>query len=86
MSTSDQSPPLSDRIAVRIDEAAALLGLSENAFRDHLLPDCPKLYAGRAVLIPLRKLQAFIENLALGEVGETEATAAELLADIDAGT
>lgn len=83
--SADLSPPLSDRIAVRIDEAAALVGLSENAFRDHLLPACPKVYAGRAVLIPLRSFQAFIEGLALGEACETKATADELLCAVQSG-
>ena len=69
---------LTTRIALRIDEAAATMGLSEGAFREHILPGCPKLYAGRAVLIPRDLLVRFIGELATKEGAETE-TAAELL-------
>ena len=53
-----------DRLALRIEEAAELLGLSEGAFRQHLLPYCPKFYAGRSVRIPFSLLREFIEELA----------------------
>ena len=55
------------RLALRIEEAAELLGLSEGAFRQHLLPDCPKFFAGRSVRIPLSLLRVFIEDLARDE-------------------
>ena len=59
--------PLSERLAYRIEEAAQLVGLSPRAFRDHLLPTCPKLYAGRAIVIPRRLFEAFLESLAQEE-------------------
>ena len=60
---------LSDRLALRVGEAAALLGLSETAFRDHLLARCPRFNAGRVVLIPVRTLEEFVESLAAEESG-----------------
>jgi hypothetical protein len=71
---------LADRIGLRIEEAAAALGLSERAFRDHILPRCPKMYAGRSIVIPKRLFEQFIETLALEEQGQIQETAAELLA------
>lgn len=53
-----------DRIALTICEAAELVGLSENAFRAHLFERCPKFYAGRAVRIPRRLFEEFVEQLA----------------------
>ena len=70
---------LAERVGLRIEEAAASMGLSERAFRDHILPRCPKLYAGRAVLIPTRLFKEFIEGLAAEEQQTTQETASELL-------
>ena len=72
---------LTTRIALRIDEAAATMGLSEGAFREHILPACPKLYAGRAVVIPKRLFEHWVEQLALEEApeGVGEGDADELL-------
>ena len=75
---------LDDRLALRIEEAAEVIGLSERAFREHILPHCPKFYAGRAVVIPRRLFQKFIEELALSEQRETDQAAAELLAAAEA--
>ena len=71
---------LQDRLALRPPEAAKALGLSERAFREHVLPRCPKFYAGRAVLIPKHLFQKHIETLATEETQQTDETAAELLA------
>ena len=60
-------PWLADRLALRIEEAAASIGLSEGAFSAHILPRCPKLYAGRAVVIPKRLFERFLETCALEE-------------------
>ena len=54
-------------LAVTVGEAAGLLGLSENTFRQHLFPRCPKIHAGKSVRIPLRLLQEFIEEMAQEE-------------------
>ena len=55
--------PLSERTALRIEEAAALVGLSERAFRDHILSDpaCPRFFAGKSVRLPRRLFEAYIE-------------------------
>ncbi len=79
----EQRLDLADRVALRIEEAASSIGLSERAFREHILPRCPKVYAGRAVVIPTRPFVAFIEAIAAEEGQETQETAASLLARVD---
>jgi hypothetical protein len=74
---------LDERLGLRIDEAAASIGLSKRAFEEHILPRCPKFYAGRAVVIPKRPFERFIEALALEEQQQTQETAAELLHRVD---
>jgi hypothetical protein len=56
--------PLSERVALRIDEAAASVGLSERSFRDHFLADpaCPRIYSGKRVLIPRRLFEQYVEK------------------------
>jgi hypothetical protein len=71
---------LEDRLGLGIDEAARTIGLSPGAFRDHVLPRCPKFYAGKRVVIPRRLFLKFIEGLALEEAQQGKETAAELLA------
>lgn len=63
---------LQERAALRIEEAAALVGLSERAFRDHLLPFCPKFRVGRSVRIPVRRFLEFVENLPDGDAADRE--------------
>ena len=62
----DSSPPLRDRVALRIEEAAELIGLSVRCFRDHVLsdPDCPRFYAGTSVRIPCGGFKQYIEKRA----------------------
>ena len=62
----DSSPRLCDRVALRIEEAALLVGLSERSFRDHVLadPDCPRFYAGKSIRIPRRLFEQYVEKLA----------------------
>ena len=75
----DEPLQLRDRIALRPKEAAESIGLSERAFREHILPRCPKLYAGRSVLIPQRLFEEYLESLATAEQDDIEETAAALL-------
>ena len=65
----EQKPPidLDTRLALRISEAAAALGLSEGCFR-RVLPEIEKIYAGKAVLIPVESLKRWMRQKA-----ETEA-------------
>ncbi len=76
-------PDLTQRVGLRIEEAAAALGLSERTFRDHILPACPKFYVGRAVVIPVRAFERFVEELANEEQKQTQQTAAGLLANLE---
>ena len=66
-------------LAFTILEAAAAVGLSEGAFRAHLLPRCPKWYAGRSVRIPCQAFQRFVEALADEENSDGRRTARVLL-------
>ena len=80
VSNVDTGFTLVNRLALRPAEAAKALGLSERAFREHVLPRCPKFYAGKAVLIPKHLFQKHIESLATEETQQTGETAVELLA------
>lgn len=55
--------PLSDLLAYRVEEAAALVGLSVGAFRRYLLPRCPKIRLGRSVRIPRDPFRQFLGSL-----------------------
>ena len=79
------SLPLSERIGLRIGEAALMLGVSEGAFRTHVLSDprCPRVYVGTAVVLPRRRFERYVEALAGDELEETKATAEELLERIE---
>ena len=80
---SEVKPPLGlTLLAVTVSEAAALLSLSEGAFRTYLLPGCPKFYIGRSVRIPLGGLTRFVEELAQAESHQQREPAAELLARV----
>ncbi len=58
--------PIGERLALRIEEAAVLVGLSERSFRDHLLadPSCPRVYIGKSVRIPRRLFAEYLEKRA----------------------
>jgi hypothetical protein len=77
--------PMGDRFALRVkvaltvEEAAMLIGVSERSFRDHLFVHCPKLYVGRSVRIPRRLFEKYVEELAQEEREHGRATAADLL-------
>ena len=51
-------------MGISIEEAAALVGLSTRAFRDHLLASCPKFHAGTRLVIPLNPFRTYIDGLA----------------------
>ena len=53
MSTTTPELDLRNRLALSIAEAAQVVGLSENAFRN-VLSDIERVYVGRRVLIPVR--------------------------------
>ncbi len=50
------------RIAVRIEEAAAALGMSRDAFDEHVKPELRLIRRGRLVLVPVRELERWVER------------------------
>ena len=69
---------LGTRLALRIPEAAAVLGLSEGCFRK-VLPEIEKLHAGKAVLIPVASLEKWLRKRAQAEDSADERIVHELL-------
>jgi hypothetical protein len=49
------------RLAVMPAEAAELLGVSPDFFRDHILPDLRVVRRGRKVLVALRELERWLD-------------------------
>ena len=80
-SDNEEAVRLSDRLALRPKEAAAVLGLSERALRA-LLPSLPHLRAGGAVLIPVEALRRWLEEQARREPTRVEAIVGETLRSI----
>ena len=70
---------LREKVALTVEEAAELIGVSERSFRDHLLIHCPKFYVGRNVRIPRRLFEKYVEELAQEEQERGKETAAQLL-------
>ena len=77
----ENSVRLTDRLALRPREAAAVLGLSERAFRA-LLPSMPHIRAGGAVLIPVEALRRWLEEQTRSEPGQLDAIVGETLRSI----
>lgn len=80
-SNTENAVPLTDRLALRPREAAAVLGLSERAFRA-LLPSMPHIRAGGAVLIPVEALRRWLEEQTRSEPGQLDAIVTETLRSI----
>ena len=72
---------LTDRLALRPKEAAAVLGLSERAFRA-LLPSLPHVRAGGAVLVPVDALRRWLDERAAQEPDRIDAVVSETLRSI----
>lgn len=53
--------PQPGRIAVSVDEAAQLIGISTPPFREHVLPHLRTVRIGRRVLIPVRDLDHWVD-------------------------
>ena len=70
---------LGGRLALRLNEAAEALGVSEGAFRAHLLPRCPKFYVGRSLRIPRDLFERFVGELAQEE--DQDSAAAQTILD-----
>jgi excisionase family DNA binding protein len=80
-SASEKPLHLIDRLALRPKEAAAVLGLSERAFRS-LLPSLPHVRAGSAVLIPVDALRRWLEERTRIETSRVDAIVTETLRSI----
>lgn len=79
--SAENSVRLTDRLALRPREAAAVLGLSERAFRA-LLPSMPHIRAGGAVLIPVEALRRWLDEQTRREPGQLDAIVEETLRSI----
>lgn len=51
---------ISARLALSVSEASAMLGVSENHFRDRILPDLAVVRSGIRVLIPREALDDWL--------------------------
>jgi excisionase family DNA binding protein len=54
-------PTISSRLALSMDEAAELFGLSRDSFVRHIAPQIRMLRIGRSVRVPVRELERFVE-------------------------
>ena len=71
------------RFALRVEEAAASLGMSRDSFDRYVMPDVRVIRRGRLVLVPVRELERWCRAVggddagaAMTPVGETGADAA----------
>jgi excisionase family DNA binding protein len=64
VTASESGVDLIPRVALRMDEAAAALGLSRDAFDDHVKPELRLIRRGRLVLVPVAELEAWAERSA----------------------
>jgi hypothetical protein len=49
------------RLALSIVEASAAIGVSDDFFREHVLPELRVIYRGRRRLIAIRELERWLE-------------------------
>jgi len=61
------------RIALKIEEAAAALGVSRDFFDEHVRDELRLIRRGRLVLVPVRELERWVEREAALAVGEERA-------------
>jgi predicted DNA-binding transcriptional regulator AlpA len=52
------------RIALRVEEAAASLGMSRDSFDRYVLPDVRVIRRGRLILVPISELHRWCERAA----------------------
>jgi hypothetical protein len=55
-------PSNSPRLALSIDEAAAALGISEDAFRAHVAPSIRLVRVGRRKVVAVRELERWLDD------------------------
>ena len=54
--------PLIPRKALRVDEAAAVIGVSRDWFLDHVLPEIGAIRRGRMTLVPLSEIDHWLDT------------------------
>ena len=81
MSTRPTKVDLRSRLALRIPEAAASLGLSEGCFRQ-ALPEIEKLHVGAAVLIPVASIEKWLKEKARAEQMADDQVVSEMLNEV----
>ena len=52
------------RIALRVEEAAAALGMSRDSFDRYVMPDVRVIRRGRLILVPVSELHRWCERMA----------------------
>ncbi len=83
--TKDVSADLRGRLALRINEAAAALGVSPNTFRRMLTYEgLPCIRTGNVVLIPVEPLRAWLAEQARSQAGQIEETVENALRKVSA--
>ena len=75
---------LADRLALSVEEAAQVLGVSEAHLRA-LLPELPHVHLGRRVVIPVDSLRAWLRERARSERGKVDSAVDEILAGLENG-
>ena len=60
-----------EQLAVRPERAAELLSMSDDSFREHVLPHIAVVYVGRLRLVPMQALATWLEDTAVRRVGAT---------------
>jgi excisionase family DNA binding protein len=53
---------VSERLALRPDEAAKVIGVSRSFFFEHVLPELRVVRRGRIRLVPVRELDRWLER------------------------
>ena len=74
---------LADRLALRLPEAAAVLGVSDRTLRS-LVPELPHIRRGRVLLFPVESLQAWLRDEARTEKARADAIAEEIASSVKA--
>lgn len=81
---SEESPlRLSERLALRTHEVAAVLGVSERTVRG-MLPELPHTYFGRCLVFPTNLLREWLDDRVRTQAGQIENVSKEILKAIEA--
>ncbi len=73
--------PLGDRLALKVDEAARVVGVSERHLRS-ILSSIPHLYLGNRLVIPVKPFEDWLREQAKTEKARADQIAEEVLRDL----